>query len=73
MFILHCIPISAMNRLLFHSACTDENHMLNEGPVFFNHSRETQRPDGSSSSSTLTHCADGPESQDGLEEARRGA
>lgn len=44
MFILHCIPISAMNRLLFHSACTDENHMLNEGPsstIHLRHSDQT--------------------------------
>lgn len=31
MFILHCIPVSAVNRLLLHSAFPDENHMLNEG------------------------------------------
>lgn len=59
MFILHCIPISAVNRLLLHSAFPDENHVSNEERGLISPAPETHRPQASSSS-TLTLCIDDP-------------
>lgn len=67
MFTLHCIPISAVNRLLLHSAFPDENHMLNSGRSLIGPAPETHRPQASSSSSsssTLTLLADESEIQE---------
>lgn len=55
-------PISAVNRLLLHSAFPDENHMLNNGGRLISPAPEAHQPQASSSS-PLTLCADEPESQ----------
>lgn len=50
MFILDCILISAVNRLLLLSAFPDENHMLNKGWTLRSPAPQTQRSQASSSS-----------------------
>lgn len=54
--------ICAVSRVLLHSAFSDENHMLNGGGRLISPAPETQRPQAFSSPSSLTLCADEPES-----------